>query len=341
MGRRLGRAPGSVRAGHRRPLTRRSAALASPDSPCREGLRPYLGRVPRRPRSPPPAPSSSLRDSLSATPAAQRALFAPAQPALEPTPPAPLALPPRVRVLGLPVSATGEDDVVALAAAAVAAGRTLRIGVTNHNKCWLGHRDPAVRSFLEDADVVGAETSVVWAARALGREGVGAAPGVVLMGRLLERAHEARWSVYLLGARERVNRTLADKLRTHWTGARLVGRHHGYLSRQDEERVRGEVMALAPDLLLVAMGSPLQERFLASLPAGAGPRVRLGVGGGFDVHAGVKRDAPAWIRGSGMEWLWRSAQSPRLLLRYLVRNPWFVAAVLRERWAEGRQAPRA
>lgn len=235
-------------------------------------------------------------------------------------------------MLGLPVSATHTDDVVELAVAAVAAGRTLRIAVTNHNKCWLGRRDPAVRSFLEDAEVVGAETSVVWAARALGREGVGAAPGVVLMGRLLERAHEGGWSVYLLGAREPVSRALADRMRTSWPGVRLAGRHHGYLTRDDEERVRGDVMTAAPDLLLVAMGSPLQERFLATLPVGKGPRVRLGVGGGFDVHAGMKSDAPRWIRGSGMEWLWRSAQSPRLLPRYLVRNPWFVAAVLRERW---------
>lgn len=244
----------------------------------------------------------------------------------------PLALPARVRVLGLPVSATVEDDVVALAAEAVALRRTLRIAVTNHNKCWLGRRDPAVRAFLEEAEVVGAETSVVWAARALGLEGVGAAPGVALMGRLLERAHEGRWSVYLLGAREDVNQALADKVRARWPGARLAGRHHGYLGPEDAERVRAEVMSLAPDLLLVAMGSPLQERFLSTLPAAGGPRVRLGVGGSFDVHAGLKRDAPRWLRGSGMEWLWRSVQSPRLLPRYLVRNPWFVAAVLRERW---------
>lgn len=273
-----------------------------------------------------------LPDALPAKPATPRVAHTSAPPSPESPATTPLVLPRRVRVLGLPVSATREDDVVTLAAAAVAAGRTLRIAVTNHNKCWLGHRDAAVRAFLESAEVVGAETSVVWAARLLGREGVGAAPGVVLMGRLLERAHEGRWSVYLLGARERVNRTLADKVCTRWPGARVVGRHHGYLTHDDEKRVREEVMTTAPDLLLVAMGSPLQERFLSGLPVGAGPRVRLGVGGGFDVHSGVKRDAPTWIRGSGMEWLWRSAQSPRLLPRYLVRNPWFVAAVLRERW---------
>lgn len=248
--------------------------------------------------------------------------------------------PPKVRILGLPVSPVGSEGILACAASAVAEKRVLRIAVANHNKCWLALRDPVVRAFLEEAEIVAAETSVVWAARMLGRVGVEAAWGVVLMDRLLDQAGRERWSTYLLGATEDVNRVLAAKLSTRWPGVRLVGRHHGYIAGK-EEAVRAEVVGLGPDLLLVAMGSPLQECFLASLPSERGPLVRVGVGGSFDVHAGLRRDAPGWVRGSGFEWLWRAAQSPRLLRRYLVRTPWFVAAVLRERWtgrAPGRRA---
>lgn len=252
----------------------------------------------------------------------------------------PPLLPAKVRVLGLPVSATGLDGVVARAVEAVDEARTLRIAVTNHSKCWLALRDPAVRGFLEEAEVVAAESSVVWAARTLGHAGVEAAWGVVLMGRLLEQAHLRGWGVYLLGARREVNDALARRMGATWPGARLVGRRHGYLDAADEGRLADEVMGLAPDLLLVAMGSPRQERFIASLPERGGPRVRLGVGGSFDVHAGLRRDAPGWVRGSGLEWLWRAAQSPRLFRRYLVRNPWFVAAVLRERWTGRVPEPR-
>ncbi|MHB1193073.1 MAG: WecB/TagA/CpsF family glycosyltransferase [Longimicrobiales bacterium] len=244
----------------------------------------------------------------------------------------PPSLPPKVRVLGLPVSAVDLEGATAHAAAAVADGKTLRIVVANHSKLWLALRDPVLRSSLEDAELVVAESSVVWAARTLGHKGVGAAWGVVLMERLLDRAGAGGWTVYLLGAREEVNRTLADKVRTRWPGARLVGRHHGYLDGGTEVRVLEELEATAPDLLLVAMGSPAQERLMARLSPAGGPKVRMGVGGSFDVHAGFKSDAPSGVRGSGVEWLWRSLQDPSLLGRYLVRNPWFVAMVLRERW---------
>jgi N-acetylglucosaminyldiphosphoundecaprenol N-acetyl-beta-D-mannosaminyltransferase len=235
-------------------------------------------------------------------------------------------------VLGLPVHPIDLDGVVRLAASAVAEGRRLRIAVTNANKCWLASRDPALKAFLESADLVVPETAVVWGARVLGRRGVAPVWGIALASRLLEQAERLGWSVYLVGARAEASDRAAAAIRTRHPGLRLVGHHHGYLG---DDRVRGALVAkleqVRPDLLLVGMGSPLQERFLASLSLTAAPRVSIGVGGAFDVFAGIREEAPGWIRGSGFEWLWRSAQDPRLLARYLVVNPWFVGAVLRER----------
>lgn len=239
---------------------------------------------------------------------------------------------PRIRVLGLPVHPIDLEGVEQLAVGAVAQGRRLRIAVTNANKCFLARRDPALRAFLEEAELVVPETAVVWGARMLGRQGVEAVWGVVLAARLLAQADRHGWSVFLLGARAEICDLAAARVASRFPGLRLVGHHHGYLGEDSVHA--GVVSALRdarPDLLLVAMGSPLQERFLASLPSGAAPRVSLGVGGTFDVLAGLREEAPAWIRGTGFEWVWRSAQDPRLLSRYLVVNPWFVASVLRER----------
>lgn len=235
-------------------------------------------------------------------------------------------------MLGLPVHAVDAETVLDLAGQAVAHGTRLRIAVTNANKCFLAGRDPRLRAFLEQAELVVPETAVVWGARALGRDGISPVWGVELAVRLLAGADRFGWSVYLLGARADVCERAAAAVRTRFPGVRLVGHHHGHLRDQgSRETVLRELRATSPQLLLVGMGSPLQERFLVGLPPEASPCVSMGVGGTFDVLAGVRREAPTWIRGTGLEWLWRSAQDPRLLARYLVVNPWFVGAVLRER----------
>jgi N-acetylglucosaminyldiphosphoundecaprenol N-acetyl-beta-D-mannosaminyltransferase len=251
-------------------------------------------------------------------------------------------LAPRTRVLGLPVNAVDVGTVLALAERAVAEERRLRIAITNANKCYLARRDPDLRAFLEVAELVVPETAVVWGARVLGRSGVNPVWGVALAGALLTLADRRGWRVFLLGARAEVCARAAERIRARFPGARLVGHHHGYLT---DERAKASVVraleSARPQLLLVGMGSPLQERFLASLPDGAAPGVSVGVGGSFDVLSGDRREAPGWIRGSGFEWAWRSAQDPRLLARYLVVNPWFVAAVLRERMLGRGMARRA
>jgi N-acetylglucosaminyldiphosphoundecaprenol N-acetyl-beta-D-mannosaminyltransferase len=243
-----------------------------------------------------------------------------------------LVIPGSTTVLGLPVHQVDLDGVVQLAARCVAEGRRLRIAVTNANKCYLAARDPALKAFLENADLVVPETAVVWGARVLGRQGIAPVWGVTLAGRLLVEAERLGWSVYLVGARAEVCERAAAAIRARFPGLGTIGHHHGYLT---DAAVRAGVIAsleeARPDLLLVGMGSPLQERFLDGLPAAAAPGVSIGVGGALDVFAGVREEAPSWIRGSGFEWLWRSAQDPRLLARYLVVNPWFVGAVLRER----------
>lgn len=238
----------------------------------------------------------------------------------------------RTRVLGLPVDRVTEAQVVQRVDDAIRARRPFRIGVLNANKCWLAADDPELRAFLEACELVVPETAVVWGGRWLGRRGLREVWGVVLMRTLLHEAARRGWSVYLLGAHESVVDVLAAELRAELPELRLVGHHHGYLDDLSEARVRRDLRSLRPDILFVGMGSPRQERFLAGLGEGDGLTVGLGVGGSFDVLSGFKRDAPAWIRGTGTEWLFRVLQDPRALWkRYLVVNPWFVWSVLRER----------
>ncbi len=234
----------------------------------------------------------------------------------------------------MPVDALSLEECVREVGAAIREDRRCRILVTNANKSWLAARDPRLRRILEEAELVIPEWATVWAAGVLGVPGLHFYGGYLLMVRLLAEAERRGWSCYLLGARPEVVETLARQLGKQRPGLRIAGWHHGYLDPARATVLRGEVSRLRPDILFVAMGSPRQEYWIAELPEGSA-RVSVGVGGSFDVLAGIKRDTPAWMRGRGLEWLYRLAQDPRHYApRYLRVNPWFVAQVLRERWTE-------
>jgi N-acetylglucosaminyldiphosphoundecaprenol N-acetyl-beta-D-mannosaminyltransferase len=81
------------------------------------------------------------------------------------------------------------------------------------------------------------------------------------------------------------------------------------------------------------MGSPLQEYWIRDRSSALGVPVSIGVGGTFDVLAGIKKDAPPWVRRWALEWLYRLVQDPKnLWKRYLTTIPWFVGSVVVERF---------
>src|SRR5690349_3188097 len=135
------------------------------------------------------------------------------------------AIPGPTRILGLPLHPIDLDGAVRLAAQSIAVRTRLRVAVTNANKCYLAARDPELRAFLETADLVVPETSVVWGARVLGRAGVEAVWGIVLAGRLLAQADRHGWSVYLVGGRAEVSERAAAAVRGRFPGLALVGHH--------------------------------------------------------------------------------------------------------------------
>jgi N-acetylglucosaminyldiphosphoundecaprenol N-acetyl-beta-D-mannosaminyltransferase len=247
----------------------------------------------------------------------------------------------RHQLLGSAVDAVSMDDVVAIAAKAISRRERCRIVVTNANKAWQAAKNPRLRTIMAESELVIPEWATLWAAERLGLDGIHHIGGLTLMSRLLEEAPARGWTVYLLGAERSVVDALASHLRAREVPVTLVGWHDGFL-RDDltRRRVKDELRTLRPNLLFVAMGSPLQEYFMDELGAdGGGACVSLGVGGSFDVLAGLKTDAPSWMRGRGLEWLYRMALDPRRYAkRYLVTNSWFVWNVFRTKLFGSRSA---
>lgn len=135
---------------------------------------------------------------------------------------------------------------------------------------------------------------------------------------LLSLAEKNGYRVYLLGGKEGVAKTAAERLTERFPALRIVGAHHGYFDSSEEPAVTAGIRSAAPDLLFVCMGFPRQEEFLARNRNALSPiRMALGLGGSLDVWAGNVHRAPLWMQKCGLEWLFRVLREPSRLRRIL------------------------
>ncbi len=220
------------------------------------------------------------------------------------------------------------QEAVACAEALIRRGRPAAIVTTNPELIMHAQRDRALARALAQADLVVPDgIGVVWAARLLGHPVPERVPGVDLAEGLMALAAARSYRVYILGAAAGVAEEAARRLATRFPGLAVVGTHHGYFSQQEEPAVIAAVRAAAPHILLVALGAPLQELWIARRLKECGVPLALGIGGSVDVFAGRVKRAPRWIQLMGMEWLYRLVRQPSRAGRMLAL-PRFAVRVL-------------
>ncbi len=238
----------------------------------------------------------------------------------------------RAVVVGCPVDAVTMQEAVARVEDAIARRETCQHVAINAAKIVKFQRDPALREAILGCELITADgQAVVWASRILRQRLPERVAGIDLMQSLLEAAARRNHRVFLLGARPEVLAAAEAAMLNRLPELNVVGRHHGYFKADDEEAVVDAIVNAAPDLLFVALETPAKELFLARHRERIAAPFIMGVGGTFDVMAGVKRRAPAILQRVGLEWLYRLAQDPRRLAgRYVVGNSKFIWLVARE-----------
>jgi len=239
---------------------------------------------------------------------------------------------PTVHVFDIPIKAMTMNQVLGLIEQAIAAAAPLQIGVVNAAKVVNMYRNPALGADVLSSDVIFADgASVVWASHILGNPLPERVAGIDLMMGMLERGQVKKYRVYLLGATEEVNQTVAERIKADYPGVIVAGRRNGYFSGNDEEAIANDIAQARPDILLVAITSPKKEQFLARWSDRIKVPICHGVGGSFDVYAGKVKRAPLSWQRCGMEWLYRLLQEPgRMWKRYLVTNSLFCWLIIRE-----------
>jgi N-acetylglucosaminyldiphosphoundecaprenol N-acetyl-beta-D-mannosaminyltransferase len=160
--------------------------------------------------------------------------------------------------------------------------------------------------------------------------------GTDLFPRLCARLSDSPAGLFLLGAKPGVADEVVGWIRRNYPGVHIAGARSGYFTPEEEPAVIREVADSGAKVLLVALGAPRQDLWIAEHLPELGVSVAMGVGGLFDFYSGRIPRAPQWMREVGMEWVYRFIQEPRRMWRrYLVGNVVFLWRVLAQRVREG------
>jgi N-acetylglucosaminyldiphosphoundecaprenol N-acetyl-beta-D-mannosaminyltransferase len=269
-------------------------------------------------------------------------------------PTAPLSVPARARVLGVPLALGGYPEVLDWIDDAVALRTPSYMTAAAVHLVMLAHEDETVRNAVLGASLVVPDGQpLVWALRLYGhREIRSRVYGPDLMLACCERAAARGTRMYLYGGRsETALVALALELRTRFPGLEIVGAHspphvgetagspfREPTAEEDQSTIEA-IDGSGAEIVWVGTGQPRQELWMARMRPRLQAPMLIGVGAAFDFHAGLVPQAPAWLGRHGLEWGYRLAREPRRLWRrYLRYNPRFVVAVARE-YAEMRRSP--
>ncbi len=257
----------------------------------------------------------------------------------------------RVDVLGVGVSPITMDQALGTIDDWITTGVQHSICVTGVHGVIESQRDERLRRIHDHAGLVTPDgMPLVWWSRRSGYPATERVYGPDLLLACCERSMTAGYRHFFYGGLPGVADLLAARLQKRFPGLAVAGTCSPPFTapsdEEDDEVVR-RINDADADIVWVGLSTPKQEYWMADHVGRLDAPVLVGVGAAFDFHAGLKRQAPAWMQRNGLEWLFRLGCEPRRLWRrYLVNNPLFVWLTLLQLWratspAPGHQSPLA
>ena len=241
----------------------------------------------------------------------------------------------KVDILGIPIAAVNMREAVACIASWIESGVRTFVTVTGVHGIMESQSDQELKRIHTSAGMcVPDGMPTVWIGRLYGHRAMSRVYGPDLMLETMRASLNRGYTHFLFGGKEGIPDLLKRRLEEKFPGIRIVGTlspPFRPMTPQEEGEFQTLVESLSPDIIWVGLGTPKQERWMATHVGKLSAKVMIGVGAAFDFHAGLVRQAPRWVQHCGLEWFFRMCMEPRRLWhRYLYNNPRFVLLMIRQ-----------
>lgn len=245
--------------------------------------------------------------------------------------------PERVSLFGCRFDVVDMQQAVARVERYIASGRMHQGCGVNVDQLVKMKDEPHFKDIIEQCDLVTADgTPVVWASKLFGKTLPERVAGIDLFEALLPVSAAKGYKVFMLGTKPEILDKAVAVYRERHPGLQIVGHHHGYYGPEDEPAIAEQIRESGAQLLFIAISSPKKEEFVdRNRDALKNVGFVLGVGGSFDIAAGVYDRAPDWMAKAGIEWTYRLMQEPkRMYKRYLVEDSKFLGMLAKQAYYE-------
>lgn len=224
---------------------------------------------------------------------------------------------------------TAEDFYVRLSSK-LENGEKSFIITANPEAFMFGTTDSQVDEMLKDPEVtvVADGIGLIKGARMAGVDICERIPGVEIAERLFEYGNKLASSVFLFGAKPEVIEKMCGMLAEKYPSLKVVGAENGYIA--DKPAVFEKIKTARPDIVLVALGIPVQEKLIYEQLSDFDNGIFVGVGGSFDVLSGSKKRAPEFFIKHNIEWLYRILKEPKRIKRFFNNNIKFIIRLKKE-----------
>jgi N-acetylglucosaminyldiphosphoundecaprenol N-acetyl-beta-D-mannosaminyltransferase len=241
----------------------------------------------------------------------------------------------RVNVLGIGISVTNLASALSTIEAWIEWKESYYICVTGVHGVMECQKNERLRSIHNRSGLTVPDgMPMVWIGRWNGFREMGRVYGPDLMMEVCRASVAKGYTHFLYGGKPGIVEELRSNLEERYPGIRIQGTYSPPfrpLNRGEEAELTAMIERTKPDLFWIGLSTPKQEYFMADHVGKLAAKIMIGVGAAFDIHAGNVKDAPQWIKRSGMQWCHRLMQEPRRLWkRYLLNNPRFVCLILRQ-----------
>lgn len=240
----------------------------------------------------------------------------------------------KVPIIGINISSISMEELIAYMNLNIDTKSKCRICVTPVNCLTAAHHSQKLKSIYNAADIVLCDgVPILWASKILNNPIKQRITGLDLTPRYIKECVDKGYSIYFLGAKDGVAKYLAKKMQQTYSAIKIVGYYSPPFAEKFSDAENAKIISLIndakPDIVFVSFTAPKQDYWIYDHLDKLNTYIAIGVGGAFEVTAGLIDRAPVFYQKNGLEWFYRFIKEPRRLFkRYFIDAPIFFPLIL-------------